>query len=159
MGWCTAGGCWVGVRGVVHGRGESGGAESRRERWSGEEGSGGEWRGENLGLGNEAVGEPAAGGVEGDAEEDVRKGDRAAALLLEVLQGGPEVLGELGLCRRLVRLRGRASEADVLVEVGLDARVEGRELPVQLRVDHGALLRVRGVHRLDLVLVADVAPD
>ena len=84
---------------------------------------------------------------------------RAAALLLEVLNDRPEVLGELFLGRGLVLLRGRASKADVLVEVGADARVEGRELPVELRVDHGALLRVRRVQRLELVLVADVAPD
>jgi len=47
----------------------------------------------------------------------------------------------------------------VLVEVGADARVEGRELPVQLRVDQGAFLKILGIQGLELVLGADVAPD
>ena len=94
--------------------------------------------GADLGLGDGPVREAAAGGVEIDAAEHVREGDRAGALL-EVLQGRPEVRREPGLGRRLVRLRGRAREADVLVEVGADARVERRELPVELCVDQGTL--------------------
>jgi len=61
-------------------------------------------------------------------EEEEALGDGGTALLLEVLQGRPQVLGELGLSRRLFRVRGRGAEADVLVEVRAVARVERGEL-------------------------------
>ena len=48
---------------------------------------------------------------------------------------------------------------DLGVDVGAEARVEGSGVPVELEVDPGARLRLRGVPRLELVLVTDVPHD